>query len=110
MRSVITIEDLNQSINTEKALLVYFSHDHCNVCKVLKPKVKNLITSHYPKIQMLYCNTVNQPMIAAQQSIYTVPSILIWFQGKETFRFSRNIGLIELETAINRPYHLLFDE
>jgi thioredoxin-like negative regulator of GroEL len=110
MQPVITLNELSKNIESEEALLVYFSHDQCNVCKVLKPKIEALIKSHYPKLRMLYCNTISQPEIAAQHSIFAVPSIIVWFQGKETFRFSRNIGLHEFEIAINRPYKMLFGE
>lgn len=110
IQPVVSEAGLNTAIDTERALLVYFSHEHCNVCKVLKPKIQELITQHYPKFKMLYCDTVNQPEIAAQHAVFAVPTILIWFQGKETFRFSRNIGLAGLEDAIARPYALLFEE
>ncbi len=110
MQPILSEADLNTTIDAERALLVYFSHVHCNVCKVLKPKIQDLVIHRYPKIKMLYCDTINQPEIAAQHAVFAVPTILIWFQGKETFRFSRNIGLTEFEEAIARPYALLFED
>jgi len=110
MEPILTLVELSQSIATEEALLVYFSHEQCNVCKVLKPKIEALISGYYKKIGMLYCNTINNPEIAAQHSIFVVPSIIIWFEGKETFRFSRNIGVGEFESAIKRPYQMLFNK
>jgi thioredoxin-like negative regulator of GroEL len=107
-KSVTNSAELATAIASEDALLVYFSHEQCNVCKVLKPKIESLITSQYPNIQMCYADTVLHPEIAAQHAVFAVPTILVWFQGRETFRFSRNIGLNELENALNRPYNLLF--
>jgi len=110
MQPVLSEAGLSATIDAGSALLVYFSHEHCNVCKVLKPKIQALLMRRYPKIKMLYCDTINQPEIAAQHAVFAVPTILVWFQGKETFRFSRNIGLTEFEEAIARPYVLLFED
>ncbi len=98
-----------QIISSSDALLLYFSHDGCNVCKVLRPKLECLLNDNYPKFKFTYINTVEQPEVAAQFQVFTVPTVLVYFEGKEYFRFSRNIGLSQLEDAIKRPYHLLFD-
>jgi hypothetical protein len=46
---------------------------------------------------------------AADFQVFTVPVILVYFEGREFFRKVRNISLIELENEISRPYHLLFE-
>jgi thioredoxin 1 len=109
MQTLPTLEALQLAIGSEAAILVYFSHEQCNVCKVLKPKTAALLTTRFPKIKLFYCDTVAQPDMAAQHQVFAVPSILIWFQGRETFRLSRNISLTELEQTLARPYNLLFD-
>ena len=109
-KSIANIDELKNDIEREEALLVYFSHEQCNVCKVLKPKIESLTTNLYPKIQMRYADTVQHPEIAAQHAVFAVPTILVWFQGRETFRISRNIGLTEFENALSRPYKMLFEE
>ena len=95
--------------SSEESALFYFSHDACNVCKVLKPKVAELLEESFPKITMHYINTVKTPDIAAQQSILAVPTILVFFDGKEYIRKSRNIGLQELANDIERPYNMMFE-
>ncbi|GAO28180.1 thioredoxin family protein [Geofilum rubicundum] len=109
MENVASTERFEAIIRQEAAVLAYFSHEQCNVCKVLKPKVEALLADQFPKIKALYCDTKNAPEIAASQSVFAVPTIIVWFEGKETYRFSRNIGLQELEGALSRPYHLFFD-
>lgn len=104
-----TFDDFNHFIEEKTAVIAYFSHDTCNVCKVLKPKVKELVTEEFPKIQFAYVNVKETPEIAAQLSIFTVPTIVIYFEGKEFVRKSRSIGIDELREAIDRPYNLLFD-
>lgn len=100
--------DFNQAINQHKIALIYFSHEECNVCKVLKPKIGKLISEHFPSITLFYCNTIKNPEISAQNRIFTVPTILLFIEGKEFIRKSRNIGVEELGELIERPYTILF--
>lgn len=105
---IASLEDLNNTIENQPATLIYFSHDKCNVCKVLKPKIQELLLTHFPEIKMFYSDTVLNPEIAAQKSIFTVPTILIYFDSKEFIRKSRNIGIHELKEILERPYNLMF--
>jgi thioredoxin 1 len=94
----------------EPAVLFYFSHDDCNVCKVLKPKVHEMLHREYPGMNMYYINIHTLPELAGQERIFTVPTILICFDGKEMYRRSRTVGIDELSSLIRRPYNLFFDQ
>ncbi len=109
MKDLQSLQEFEILIQKEAAVLAYFSHDQCNVCKVLKPKVEELLAKKFPKIKAIYCHTLNTPQIAAAHSVFAVPTIIVWFEGRETYRFSRNVGLQELEQALTRPYSLFFD-
>lgn len=108
MKSIESVELLKKIIQEEDASLFYFSHDQCNVCKVLKPKVIDLIINRFQKIQTYYCNIQKSPKISALNSVFVAPTILIFFGGMETIRTSRNISIDQLAEQINRPYQLLF--
>lgn len=95
---------------SEPALLAYFSTEACNVCKVLKPKVSELIQSEFPKIKMVYIQSDIFPEIAAQNQVFAVPTILVFFGGREYIRKSRNIGIGELYQEIQRPYSMIFED
>lgn len=92
----------------EMATLKYFSHQRCSVCKVLMPKVKRLLADEFPKMEFQYINVEEEPKVAASYQVFTVPTILIFFEGKEYYRFARNVSIIQLKEAIERPYALLF--
>ena len=94
----------------EPALLVYFSTETCNVCKVLKPKVAELIQASFPEIKLVYIQTDKLPEVAAQNQVFAVPTLLVYFEGREYIRKSRNIGIGELEREIDRPYSMIFGE
>lgn len=110
MKVIKTIEEFSNIAKAEDAALFYFSHEQCNVCRVLKPKIQELFASSFPKIGLFYCDTKKSPELAAQNSIFTVPTILIYFAGKESIRKSRNIGIEELKKELERPYSLIFGE
>ena len=94
----------------EPALLAYFSTEACNVCKVLKPKVGELLESEFPKIKAVYVQSDKLPEVAAQNQVFAVPTILVFFDGREYIRKSRNIGIGELHHEIDRPYSMFFSE
>ncbi|MGE0018189.1 MAG: thioredoxin family protein [Draconibacterium sp.] len=94
----------------EPALLAYFSTETCNVCKVLKPKVAELIQASFPKVKTVYIQTDKLPEVAAQNQVFAVPTLMVYFEGREYIRKSRNIGIGELEREIDRPYSMIFGE
>ena len=103
-----SFEELLTLKESEPALLAYFSTEVCNVCKVLKPKVAVLIETDFPHIKMVYIQSDKFPEIAAQNQIFAAPTILVFFDGREYIRKSRNIGIAELQQEIERPYSMLF--
>lgn len=108
MEEITSPTELNSTIGSQSACLVYFSTDSCNVCKVLKPKVLALLSQHYPELPPFYINIEKVPEGAASQSVFSVPTIIIFFDGKETIRKSRNFGLEELRRELEKPYHMYF--
>ena len=104
----MTHADLRTRIAELPALLVYYSTPSCGVCTVLRPKVEQLLSDRYPKISFLYVDTEESPEAAAQESIFAVPTIVVYFNGREQIRLSRHFGVGELEREISRPYNLLF--
>lgn len=102
------LQEYEQFVADRPAVLTYFSTLECNVCKVLKPKVMELILSEFPQISLVYVETNLQPEIAAQNRIFAVPTLVVYFDGKEYIRKSRNFGLDELLLELQRPYNLMF--
>lgn len=108
--TINSYEEFSTLKEKEPALLAYFSTEACNVCKVLKPKVGELMEKGFPKIKMVYIQTDKIPEAAAQNQVFAVPTILVFFEGRENIRKSRNIGIGELQQEIYRPYSMLFAE
>ena len=91
-------------------VLAYFSTPQCNVCKVLRPKVESALAEHYPAVRFIYVDTTAIPEVAGQLSIFAVPTIVLFVEGRESVRKSRNFAMDELLAAIDRPYGFLFGD
>jgi thioredoxin-like negative regulator of GroEL len=105
-----SFEEFLKMKEEEPALLSYFSTESCNVCKVLKPKVAELLQTEFPKMKMVYIKSDVLPEVAAQNQVFAAPTILVFFEGREYIRKSRNIGVGELQREIDRPYSMIFSE
>lgn len=96
------LNDFHLFIQKNKAALVYFSTPECNVCKVLKPKVAELLKNDFQVIAFGYVDCDRNKVAAAQNSVFTVPTLILFVGGKEVLRKSRNIALMELNDELGR--------
>lgn len=106
-KEINSIEEFSKQ-KQEPAVLVYFSTQACSVCHVLKPKVEELVMAKFPKLKLLSVKSDEQPEIAAQNQVFAAPTLLVFFDGRESIRKSRNIGIGELQHEIERPYSMVF--
>ncbi len=109
MITLNTYEEYKIFIENNEGALVYFSTPQCNVCKTLKPKIIEFIKTEFPKIKLGYVNTIDVKEAAAQNSIFAVPTILVFLEGKEFLRKSRNISIAEFRQELARPYSMFFE-
>jgi thiol-disulfide isomerase/thioredoxin len=108
MQSVNSILEFDTILKENLGVLAYFSHEKCSVCKTLKPKLSAYFSEHFTQIKQIYIDIEKLPELAARSSIFTVPVILVYFEGKETYRKARVFGIEELAELVARPYSLLF--
>jgi len=110
MQNLYSIEDLKAAVAGHPVTVVYFSNETCSVCKVLKPRIAELIAMQFPKAEMYYVDIEKSPMVSGQYRVFSIPTIDIYIEGREHARFSRNVTMHDFEAAIRKPYDLLFSE
>jgi len=93
--------ELQVVLDQHPLTLLYFSTPTCNVCKVLRPKVEELL-AETPPWHFQYMNTEESQEIAGQRLIFTVPTLLLMAEGREIARLSRHFGMHELEQPVRR--------
>jgi len=103
--SIATIE---KTLRQNLAVILYFYNDHCPPCISLRPKVENLINEKFPKIKIMWIDSLAHPEIPAKYGVFANPAILLFFEGREFKRFSKYISIPELTDAIDRYYSLAF--
>ncbi|MFZ2322843.1 MAG: thioredoxin family protein [Ignavibacteriaceae bacterium] len=106
--SSISFSDFQEYTKKHQAVCFYLSTPECNVCKVLKPKVIEMIENDFSRISFYYVDLNEAKEISGQLSVFSVPTILVYFEGRETIRVSRNVHLEELRGQINRYYQMIF--
>jgi thioredoxin-like negative regulator of GroEL len=63
--------------------------------------VQELLTQ-YPDFEFVYIDINQNPLFKGQYMVFTVPTIILFNQGRELQRFSRHISLQELEAYLER--------
>jgi len=109
LNTVTTLEEFEEILNKNIGVLFYFSTISCNVGEALEPKVLNLLESNFPKISFCFVDMNASPEVSANNNVFVEPTILVFFDGKETIRKSRIISIPELSNAISRIYKLAFE-
>jgi len=110
METTKTTTDFESLLAENDAVLAYFSTEICSVCHVLKPKVAEMVASSFPMMRMVYIESDKSPELAAQYRVFTAPTVVVFFAGRETIRKSRAFGVDELKSEIIRPYSVMFGE
>jgi len=93
-----TYDHLKQLIAEEKQVILYFSSRDCNVCHAILPKLMNLVNDH--PIKLVKINIDEHVEIAGQLLVFTVPTILMMYEGQEILRESRFIDLQKVERTL----------
>ena len=100
--------DIQSIITTEQAVMLYFFNDSCAPCKILRPKVQDLVNTYFPKMVFQLIDSGQYPEETAQYGVFSSPTLLAFFEGKEYIRESKNISISELHDKIERIYNMVF--
>lgn len=97
--NITSQEAFNKYINQDKLNLFLFSHADCSVCVSLKPMLENMI-SRFENLTLNYVDVRRTPEISGQLSIFTVPTVSVYYGGREYIKKSRVINTLLLEDDI----------
>ncbi len=100
---------IEEKINNAQAFMLYIGGEHCSVCKALYPKISQRFQEEFPKIEQLRIDIEEEKEFVSSLQIFVIPTVIIYFEGKEFFRESRNISVELLVDKVSRPYDLFMD-
>lgn len=102
-----TLEDIKKIIEENLAVMVYFSAPTCNVCHALKPKLLEAIESNFEKFEVVSVDVSQEQETAAHFSVFSIPTVLVFLDGREFLRKSRHMSVDEVVREIKRPYDIM---
>lgn len=101
MKEIIEIESIDKFIEDNYITLGYFSTEYCSVCKALKPKIVAIADS-YKQVEMFYSGIDKNQELSGKFMVFTVPTIILFIEGKEHKRFARYVSTNEIRESIER--------
>ena len=75
-------------VNSEIPVLVDFWAEWCGPCKMMAPAFEKAAVALEPNVRLVKLNTENEQQIAAQFDIRSIPTMILFKDGKEIARQS----------------------
>ncbi|HZH94000.1 MAG TPA: thioredoxin family protein [Tissierellaceae bacterium] len=91
-------EDLEE-LSKKDIHILYFSSENCNVCHSVFPKLVEITFELDIEIGRIDVN--KNVKLAGQHLIFSIPTILVFHEGREVARESRFINFDKLERTLN---------
>lgn len=89
--------------------LVYFSGPDCAVCEQLKPKLIQTLSGELPHLQTAQVDCNAQRALAASHRVFTIPTLVVFIEGRESQRFVRSFSPADVARKLLRPYQLCYE-
>ncbi|MDA3928986.1 MAG: thioredoxin family protein [Prolixibacteraceae bacterium] len=102
MKLVFDSAQLDNVLENNPLVMVYFSGENCGVCNSLKPKIEQLISTEFPSIQLFEIPTEKAPMLVGRFSMFAIPAVILFVEGRDYLREVRNISLPDLQRKIDK--------
>lgn len=102
-----TLEEIKNFIGNNKMALLLFSTENCSVCVDLKPKIEEL-SIKYPNLKVIKIDMNKLTEASGEYSVFTIPTVDLYIEGKETIRKGRFVSVQQLDILISRYYNILF--
>ena len=103
----MTLEQLQTTIREEVGVLLYFSGENCNVCHALRPKFKEVFDTNFPQLKQIYLDAHENAEISAYFQVFSVPTMIVFMDGREFAREGRSVSLHQLTEKLKRPYMMM---
>lgn len=99
-------DDLARLAAENTVLLVQFGAETCAPCRAIKQRIDRW-TAQHPQVQSVYVPIEAFPENAAQENVFSVPTILVFVEGQRTIRESGYFSLDNLLVQVQRYLDLL---
>ncbi|WP_216829716.1 thioredoxin family protein [Alkalihalobacterium elongatum] len=109
MIEITSLDMVEEFIKENQFSFIYISRTNCGVCHALLPQVKELL-QEFPLIELCYINADHIEEVAGRFSIFTVPALLFYIDGKEYIREARFVHMDALKEKVAKLYEIQTSE
>jgi hypothetical protein len=67
-----------------------------------------MVEADFSNIEFRLINAEQNTALSAQFGVFASPTLIVFFEGKEYIRESKNISISELHDKIERIYNMVF--
>jgi thioredoxin 1 len=106
---ITDLEALQSLLRRELGALILYGGPTCGVCAAVKPRLEAMMQARFPRLSLGYVDCEASPDLCAQEGVYTLPVVRVYFEGRRFAERVRVFGLAELADELARPYGLLFE-
>ena len=94
MKKLENYEQILNKIKEEEYFLLYVSMNNCSVCHSDMPKVEKIVNEQ--NFTAYYIEVSEIPEVVGQLSLFSVPVVILFYEGKEIHRQAKIIDFEEL--------------
>ncbi len=105
MQTISTTAQLER-LKSSSVVLALFGGPNCGVCQAIKPKLETLMHQRVPQVALAYIDCEYSPDICGQHSVFSLPAVKLYIEGKPYLEQARCFSLNELTDEIERIYRL----
>ncbi|GGK81365.1 thioredoxin family protein [Amphritea balenae] len=90
------LDELNavqQVLQDNDLVLIYFSGENCSVCEVLKPKISQALEERFPGVCQIEVHLTELNSISSFFGVFSIPTLLFFRETKEWLREGRNLSV-----------------
>lgn len=85
---------------TKETKVIYFGSSRCGVCVAVEPGIKKLADMYGMLFEKI--SIEEKPEISGQHLVFTVPTVIVLFEGREILRESGFIDFENLKKTLSR--------
>lgn len=108
MKQIVKSVELKQLIDEHDIVFILLSDMGCNVCLSIYPDIEAL-EKKYSRIQFFSADPSQDQSMVGQFLVLVYPTILVYVDGKETYRFERLFSLEDINDKLLRLDSLYYD-
>lgn len=101
------LEEIQEFLRDNPYAVLYVSRPGCGICSAIKPKILEITGSlEHARFCSLDLDLI--PAAAGEYSVFTIPAILVYVDGRESIREARYLSMDDLRARMERLHALRF--